>query len=203
MKRLTILTLALILILSLAACGRITDVLEPSTNNPTSEAPTSESPTGYPEPEDSKSFIGLWHSMNMVAAGFAERYVFNEDGTFIYGTNQMDEFNRELYATGIWSIVNRELKLEVGARLVVPVGDIDEIAPSDELIILNREVVKVIYNPPEVETYSIAKTGTDPETGRTTITIDGVTFYDFNNQPDMFDDYYELINSSDNASPEE
>ncbi|MGI6125100.1 MAG: lipoprotein [Acetivibrionales bacterium] len=201
MKRLTILALALVLMLSLSACGRITDVLEPSTNSPTSEASTSESPTENPEPEDNKSFIGLWHSMNMVAAGFGERYAFNEDGTFTYGTSQMDEFERQLFSTGRWSIAGGKLKLEVDARLVVPVGDIKDIVPSDDLIILDRGVVKKIFNPPEIETYTIAKTDADPETGRNTITIDGKTFYDFNNQTDMFDDYYDLIVPGDRTLP--
>lgn len=208
MKRLIKLTLVLMLTLSLAACGKPTGLIQntdaPKSESPVkipeSEAPKSNSPTENPEPEDNKSFIGLWHSMNMVAAGFGERYAFNEDGTFIFGTSQMDEFDRQLYKAGRWSIAGGKLKLEVDARLVVPVGEIEDIVPSDELIILDRGVVKVIYNPPEIETYSIVKTDADPETGRNTIAIDGVTFYNFNNQTDLFDDYYDLNNSSDSTS---
>lgn len=208
MKRLAIITLALVLMFSFTACGRLnrvsenTDVpkSESSGNNPEVEVPGSENPVDSPESVDSKSLVGLWHSMNMVAAGFGERYAFNEDGTFIYGTNQMDEFERQLFSTGRWSIAEGKLKLEVNARLVVPVGDIKDIVPNDDLIILDRGVVKKIFNPPEIETYSIAKTDADPETGRNTITIDGDTFYDFNNQIDLFDEYYELINSAGRAS---
>lgn len=211
MKRFSIFTLVLGMMLSLAACGKPTEVLQSPgfsgssspANSPESEAPKSENSAANPQSGDNKSFIGLWHSQNAVAAGFDQRYALNEDGTFIYGTSQMDEFDLQLYAAGTWSIANGELKLEVGVRLVVPVGDIKEIVPTDDLIILDRGVVKVVYNPPEVETYSIAKTGADPETGRNTITIDGVTFYDFNNQTDLFDEYYDLINSSSSASPED
>ncbi|NLE24164.1 MAG: hypothetical protein GX625_02305 [Clostridiaceae bacterium] len=209
MEKLFILILALIMTLSLAACGKPTELIQ-NTDAPKSESPLkspeseaspkSNSPTENPEPEDNKSFIGLWHSMNMVAAGFGERYAFNEDGTFIFGTSQMDEFERQLFSTGRWSIAGGKLKLEVDARLVVPAGKTEDIVSGDELIILDRGVVKEIYNPPEIETYNIAKTDADPETGRNTITIDGDTFYDFNNQIDLFDEYYDLIKSS--ALPE-
>ncbi len=210
MKKFIILTLALIMTLSLAACGKPTGLqnsdapkIESPVKSPETEAPKSESSTENPEPEDNKSFIGLWHSMNMVAAGFGERYAFNEDGTFIFGSSQMDEFERQLYTAGRWSVTEGKLKLEVNVRLVVPVGETEDIVPSDELIILDRGVVKVIHDPPEIESYSIAKTGTDPKTGRNTITIDGITFYDFNNQTDMFDEYYDLNDSGGSASPEE
>lgn len=207
MKRLIALTLVLTLTLSLAACGRLTGVSqntgtpesESPVNLPKTEDPGSESPVNSPASEDNEPFVGLWHSMNAVAAGYGERYALNDDGTFIFGTSQMDEFERQLFKAGRWSIAEGKLKLEVDAQLVVPVGKIEDIVPSDELIILDRGVVKVIYNPPEIETYSIIKTATDPETGRNTITIDGVTFYDFNNQTDLFDDYYDLNNSGGNT----
>ncbi len=210
MKRLITLILVLMLTLLLAACGRPTGVSQntgapesvSSVNSPKAETPGSESPVISQEPEDNEPFVGLWHSMNAVAAGYGERYALNDDGTFIFGASQMDEFEHKLYKAGRWSIAGGKLKLEVDARLVVPVGKIEDIVPSDELIILNRGVVKVIYNPPEIETYSIVKTDADSETGRNTIIIDGVTFYNFNNQTDLFDDYYDLSDSGGSASPE-
>lgn len=197
MRKANILIFALILTVLLAACGNPTGIPQDTA------VPVSKSPVNSPEPDDKNFFIGLWHSMNMVAAGFGERYTFNEDGTFIFGTSQMGEFDRLLYTAGTWSITDGKLKLEVGTKLAVPVGDINKIESSDNLIILDRGVVKVIHDPPEIETYNIAKTATDSETGRNTISIDGVTFYDFNNQTDMFDDYYDLIDSGDSTSPED
>lgn len=208
MKKLTIIILLLVLTILIAACRNYTDATQSPGNTKIEtiaditastgpkSSPQNETIAENPEPVDNDSLndslIGLWHSMNMVAAGFGERYAFNEDGTFIYGTSQMDESNHQLYAAGTWSIVNGELKLEIETRLVMPEGDINEIVPGDDLIILDRGVVKMIYNPPEVETCSISITGADPETGRNTIAIDGVTFYDFKNQTDMFDYYYDL-----------
>lgn len=220
MKRSIILTLALVLTLSLVACGRLAGVSQntddpvsespvnsPETDDPVSESPVSspetenpvsESPVYNPEPMNSEYLIGLWHSDNVVGSGYSERYAFNEGGTFIYGTSQMDEYNRQLYATGVWSIENGNLKLEVDARLVEPLEKIEDMVPSDELIILDWGVVKKIYNPPEVEFFSLAETGRDPETDMNTIAIGGVTYYDYNHQTNMFDAYYDLINSGDN-----
>ncbi|MCM0758727.1 hypothetical protein M7775_09110, partial [Sporomusa sphaeroides DSM 2875] len=55
-----------------------------------------------------------------------------------------------------------------------------------------KGLIKLICNPPEIETYRIVQTGVKPETDRDTIAIDGVTFYDFNEQTDLFDGFYAL-----------
>lgn len=192
MKRVMALVLALIMTLSFAACGRIIDGSrddELQKNDKLDKDPKTKTPgNDAPAPKIDKAFIGLWHAMNMVGSGFAERYAFNEDGTFIYGANQMDDENRQLYASGTWGVLNGELKLETTEKLVISEEDIDK-------------VEKKIISPPKVQTCSIEETGPDPETERATISIDGVTFYNFDNQPDMFDGYYYLTKSGDSASP--
>ncbi len=181
MKRLIAIILGLALSLSLAACS----------NRDVSKN------TVVRKDENDEPFVGLWHAMNTVGEGFSARYALYDNGTFIYGSSQLGEFDREIYKAGTWSVADGELRLEVEARWVVPVGNIEDIIPSDKLIVLAEVgLVKVIVSPPEIETYSIAQTGKDPETDRATIAIDSVTFYDFNDQTDLFDDFYKLPGST-------
>lgn len=187
MKRLIAFILGLALTLSLAACGNRADVSK------NTDVKNDKSSVEQSEKRDGQPFAGFWHAMNTVAEGFSARYALYDNGTFIYGSSQIDVFDREIYKAGTWSVADGELRLEVEARWVVPVGNIEDIIPSDKLIILAEVgLVKVIENPPEIETYSIAQTGKDSEAGRATIAIDSVTFYDFNDQADLFDEFYEL-----------
>lgn len=190
------------LCIMLTGCGKIVGTTgsatpEPATSKPVTPEPATSKPAA--DDKDGEIYAGWWHSMNAVAAGFGERYALNGDGTFVYAASQMGEFERELFKTGTWSVSRGELKLQVEARFAVPVGDIKDIVPSGDLVIFSQGVVKAIYNPPEVETYSIAKADADPETGKAIVVIDGMTFYDFNNQTDLFDDFNNLINSENSS----
>ena len=144
--------------------------------------------------DDNAFLIGTWHAMNKIGEdGTDTLYALSSDGKFIYGTSELTPSHNLLYQTGTWSYTNGELTLEVTEQLVAPVGNVEDIEPNDHLIILDNGLLKMICDPAEVETYSIAKTVPDPETGRATITIDGVTFYNFSEQTDLFDWYKELI----------
>lgn len=176
MKRLITLALALALTLTLAVCGNRADASENTGGKP---------------------FVGLWQAVNTVTGGFDARYALYGDGTFIYGSSEI--VKRELYKAGTWSIADGELRLKVESRWVLPVGNIKDIVPNDKLIILGEGLLKVICNPPEIETYRIAQTGVEPETGRDTIAIDGVTFYDFNEQTGLFDGFYDLPSEAVNS----
>ncbi|HHY64227.1 MAG TPA: hypothetical protein GX501_04190 [Clostridiaceae bacterium] len=183
MKRVIALIIALIITLSFAACGRIIDGSRdddiPKTDKTDKNSRTEPSGDDTPVLEIDKAFVGLWHSMNVVGSGFAERYAFYEDGTFIYGANQMDD-DPLIYASGTWGVSDGKLKLFIMEKLFRSndEGDVD---------------IKKI-KPPEVASYSIKETGPDPETGRDTIAIGGVTYYNYDNQTDMFESYYELTN---------
>lgn len=208
MKRFITLTFVLALIFSLISCRIVTDESRTDTNipqNTATEVPQNISDTphgavitgvGNSETGIAERFVGLWHAMSIVAAGFSERYALYDDGTFIYGSSEMDELERELYKTGTWDVVDDKLRLLVEARWILPVGNPEDMVPSNELLIVDGEIIKRICAPPETETYSIARIGTDIETDRETIAIDGVTFYNFDNQTDLLDGYYELLNKA-------
>lgn len=141
-------------------------------------------------------FVGMWNSSNKIDQGFGIRYALFDDGTFIYATSELGELDREVFKTGTWSIIDEEkgiLELKIEAKWVIPVGDIEKIVPSEEVVVLKEAgLVKMIYKEPEIETHKIVKEGTDEETGKTTIKIDDTVFYDFNESTELFKGFYDL-----------
>jgi len=152
--------------------------------------------------ENAGWLIGQWHAMNMIAAGFAERYVFHSDGTFLYGVSEMNGLERVRYKKGIWSVSGDKLTLSVTSKLVLAGGDIAE--ADGEQYIENASVQNRVCDPPENKTLTVAQANPDPDTNRATITIGGVTYYNFDNQPDLMAGYDELLAEAENspAAPE-
>jgi hypothetical protein len=141
-------------------------------------------------------FVGFWNSTNIIneetSEGYGDRYALYSDGTFIYGASELGQL-REVFKTGQWSVADGILELKIEARWVIPVGDIEDLVPSDELVIFKEYgIVKVIYKEPEIEYYSIVQKEIDEETGRAKIEIDGIAFNDFNDIADFFKDFYDL-----------
>jgi len=143
-----------------------------------------------PDEDRSELYAGQWHAMNAVAAGFDERWLFEEDGAFVFGTSDMDALGRLLFEAGQWKVLGSELQLTVESRVELVGGTV--VASDEGDYIDGAEVQVTDVGPPEQVTHVLGGFGTDEETGRRTITIDGVTFYDFGNQDDLFDSYYEL-----------
>lgn len=177
MKRLSGFVFVLVMMLSLAATANCAD------------------------PASNKSFAGQWMNETTTTGGLGARYALSGDGTFIYGASETGVFEPELYKTGTWSVAGGELRLAVKARWIVPMGNMEDIVPSAEIIILNDELLKRLCDPAEVETYSLAQGGTDPQTGKETIQIDGVTFYKFDEQTNLFDEFYALPKPETGPSP--
>lgn len=144
-------------------------------------------------------YVGFWNSTNKIDednnSGYGKRYALYADGTFIYADDEIGQL-REVFKTGTWIIdAESTLVLNVEARWVIPVGDIDDLEPSDDQVILKEAgLVKVMYGEPETEQYSISEADADAETGKSAIIIDRITYYDFNESDEFFKDFYDLPN---------
>ena len=145
-----------------------------------------------PEPEGSEAFVGQWHSMNMLAAGWDERYAFHADGTYIYAASQIKLSGNTIYTFGTWSVYEgalamfpeRILSLE-GARIVHDdnLGDYYE----------GGKNVLIVFEISERSLCQIERGGIDPESGRATIKINGHTWYNF----DEHDEYNSFFSGYD------
>ena len=221
MKRLLALALAAYIILSLAACNVVIKdadsqqtsagddglTVAPSVSQAQTQttAPLTVTPSATiaaTEPAANENvdwLVGQWHAMNMVADGFAERYAFYGDGTFLYGASEMDGMERVRYKAGIWSVSGGELTLSVTSKLVLAGGDITE--ADGEQSIENATIQNQVYDPSEMETFSLTQADPDPETNRATAIIDGVTYYNFDNQPDLMDGYNKMAAAVRTTAP--
>jgi len=138
--------------------------------------------------DDSEAFVGQWHTMNMLAAGWDERYAFHADGTFIYAASQINIETTIIYIFGTWSVYNGGLarfdesilSME-GARIVHD----DSFGDHFE----GGKPVMTVIDYPERSMCGIERGGVDPESGRRTISINGTTWYNFD-ENDEFTSFF-------------
>ena len=131
-----------------------------------------------------QDLFGVWQANNMVAAGYCDSYLFNDDGTFVFTANQMLYHEIKAYR-GNWVLEGEEVKLSIAdkiieknfnqenERLILPDGYTSEIEmirlPSLETKILPLTKYKTELSLP----YSHV------------ITLDGVDFWDFSNDTNL------------------
>ena len=130
-------------------------------------------PDGSPL-DDSEAFVGQWHSMNMLAAGWDERYAFHADGTYIYAASQINIETGIIYIFGTWSVYNGGLAMFAERVLSMEGG----------------KPVLTVYEYAERSMCQIERGGTDPESGRRTIRINGATWYNFD-EHDEFGSFFD------------
>ncbi|MCL1951191.1 MAG: protease inhibitor I42 family protein [Oscillospiraceae bacterium] len=135
---------------------------------------------------------GKWHADNVVGSGYDARWLFGEDGTFIYAASGYDTLGRVPYEAGTWTLEGSRLRLTITTRIELVGGEIIEDEDGEKALVDAEELV-VELDPPETKTLALGDYGVDPDSERACLTIGGVTYYDYSNQPGMFDYYYELM----------
>mgnify|MGYP003623357012 FL=1 len=63
-----------------------------------------------------------WHASEVLAAGFSDRYLLLEDGTFYFAANEMTGAVRLRYMDGTWIFEDGNLLLTVKRKIVVEGG---------------------------------------------------------------------------------
>ena len=197
-RRAAFLPAALLICCGLLLTGcelRITSKDEPVTTTQPAPETTLEEGSAYTTeaPEDDGQWApilaGQWHAMNSVGAGFDERWLFDgESGEFIHGASDYDMLNRTPFESGTWRVEGNRLLLTIEYRIQLIGGEIK--TADGEQYIDDPEVREVILNPPEKRTIVLGGGQEDPESGRFSLTLDGVAYYDYSSQPDLFDAYY-------------
>jgi hypothetical protein len=74
--------------------------------------------------KEKMDIIGFWQDMPVVGSGYSTTYQFFEDGTFVYGHNQMDCADSILQESGAFSLRKDKLKLKFNERKVLIGGQL-------------------------------------------------------------------------------
>ena len=142
-------------------------------------------------------FIGNWHDMPMVAAGFGDRYSFADDGTFIFASSEMDGTAREIAFSGSWEMVDGQVVLTIKNRLMLIGGNLvpasGSIGTDYEIVGGRVEYVRLPVEAFEVAIYEISDVVMDTVYGIGQIRfvwINGQAFWDFSHSGDLFDFYF-------------
>jgi len=152
---------------------------------------TADSMPDGPKLDGSEAFVGQWHKMNMLAAGWDERYAFHPDGTYIYATSQINRDTTIIFIFGTWSVYNSGLAMYADRILSVEGAKIihdDNLGDRLE----GGEPVLTVIDLPERAMCLIERGDPDTLTGRRTIWINGEPWYNFDENDEyssFFDEY--------------
>ena len=126
----------------------------------------------------SKAYVGLWHEGNDINEGYRNRYLLKEDGTFIFGSDQMFEGDNTLFTAGTWEIKSKRLVLTVTKKII---------RENSELKIMIMESSETV----ELEVSGIKNSGDGNSTKN--FDIDSKTYWQFPDTTNFFELYYTLM----------
>jgi hypothetical protein len=111
----------------------------------------------------------------------------------------MNAVERELYRTGDWKVVGGRIVLTVNARLMAENGEIDY-SPDGEYYLYDADyVIRQVENP-KPESITVTFLGPEPDFGREMLSINYETFYEYNHQTVLMDDYFEMVDEINAAT---
>ena len=143
----------------------------------------------------------LWHASPIVGAGYSERFALYEDGTFLWGANDMDGASRIRYLAGTWSINNGELTMDCAVAVVWEGGKEQDNSNghfgSYGSSVVITDYKTMIYCVEEQYVLPIGKIVFDSQREVDSVTIGELTCWDYSSQADyMFDEFWKIINSA-------
>jgi len=153
---------------------------------------------------DAASYARVWHGSPVLAAGWSERFALHEDGTFLWGANEMDGASRLRYLTGTWEV--RDGQLTLHATLAVN-WDGGELVPNDGFASYGSdEVLKDytvgVYAIDNELTLPIGEITFDGERGLDSVTINELQCWDCTAQSsDAFNGFWKILTSALTRAP--
>ena len=148
------------------------------------------------ESEAVQGHIGYWQvDAGVIGSGFAERYSFNENGTFWWANNQM-VFSHELVASkGTWSYSNGKMILTVTDEYRIIGGEVIDSNLSADGKELKGGVLKHFIVSGSAVGFDATIPSKSDEDGimHTTFMLDGHKLYNYDNQTDFFEDWIDIF----------
>jgi hypothetical protein len=153
---------------------------------------------------DPTSYARVWHGSPVMASGWSERFVLYDDGTFIWGANEMDGASRLRYLAGAWDIRNGTLTLDCYFAVVWEGGT--EVQNNGQLASYGSATV--IQNP-KVAVYQVSDTLELPVSGIThdkerdldTVVFNELQCWDYSGQADgAVADFWNAVENAGQSS---
>jgi hypothetical protein len=139
--------------------------------------------------QNDNGIVGTWQLSYVLGSGWADTYLFFEDGTYRFFFNQMDCDKREVSHSGKWSLKENDLELSVletvileGGEMVVSTGS----CGSDSTLV-NAVEKKLIFDPPQKRILKKAKVHVISIDGveRTSLSLDGKKHWYYGDPKEM------------------
>lgn len=131
-----------------------------------------------------KDLVGVWHSLPMLPAGWAEKYLFYKDGTYRYDYSQMDGAKRVISKWGTFEAKTSKLILHENKKLVVRGGTVADDGTGNNIIVGGKEeYIQVIPSKKMVYFFSQVKKEKKKEEPSLSIKIGKIKYWKFSNDP--------------------
>jgi hypothetical protein len=69
-------------------------------------------------------YVGLWHASPVLGSVWAERFMFGNNGSFVWAASQMDSEARIRYLFGAWEVQGESLALDAALMLCADAGEL-------------------------------------------------------------------------------
>ena len=134
---------------------------------------------------EARPYARLWHGSSVLGSGWSERFALYDDGSFIWGANQMDGATRLRFLAGRWDVSGNNLIMTVklvigweGGEVVANPGG----SYGSEVVIMNPQIV--ISQTEEVLTLPLGRIMHDAERNLDTAMFNELQCWDYSAQAD-------------------
>ena len=154
--------------------------------------------------EEAMAYSRLWHGSQVLGSGWSERFALYDDGSFIWGANQMDGANRLRYLAGTWDVRNGVLYLT--AKLVIGWENGEVVANDGTTSYGSAEVIMnptvVVYQTEYALELPVSAITNDSSNGMDTAMFNQLQCWDYSGQAaDAMNDFWISFMSTWNRAP--
>jgi len=155
---------------------------------------------------EAMEYARLWHGAPVVGAGYSERFALYDDGSFVWGANDMDGATRVRWLAGTWDIKGGELILACMLAVLWEGGSEQDNSDghmgsyASPTVITGQQTA--VYRIDQVFSMPVSGITTDVQRGLDTADFGTLQCWDYTSQADaMLADFWQIINSARSKAP--
>ena len=144
---------------------------------------------------EAKPYARLWHGSPVLGSGWSERFALYDNGSFIWGANQMDGATRLRYFAGTWDVSQGNLVLTSKLAIAWEGGDIVENpggSYGSEEVIMNPQIV--LSRTEDILTLPLGRIEHDSDRNLDTAIFNKLQCWDYSTQKDnAMQDFWQIL----------